>query len=98
MQTLWFLVSPPVLVGLLIWHFAVLSAVQLTVRLIGAFAPWPTLRAAVVLTVAVLVVAALYLFLCDRITDPEVLTRMRDRGAGYGQTYVFQQRLVLFPL
>ena len=98
METFGLLISPPVLAGILIWNFAVLSAVQLTVRLIGAYAFWPTVRAALLLTLSVLAVAVLHLFLAQQITDDGVLSAMRQRGAAYAQTYVFQQRLLMFPL
>jgi hypothetical protein len=44
------LLSPLALAIALIWNVAVLASVQLTVRLIMAFAVWPTLVAAAVLT------------------------------------------------
>ena len=96
--TLAFVVSPPVLLGLLVWNFGVLSAVQLTVRLIGAYSPRSTVISAMLLTLAVLPIAALFLFLTTLIMDDALLPGLRARGVLYLQAYVFQQRLLLFPL
>ena len=59
-MTLATLLQPPWLVGLLAWSFLVLSAAQLTIRLIMAFSVRLTFLAAVVLSGAALVVAAIY--------------------------------------
>jgi hypothetical protein len=58
--TLATLLQPTWLVGLLAWSFLVLSAAQLTIRLIMAFSVRLTLLAAVALSVAALVVAAIF--------------------------------------
>jgi hypothetical protein len=58
--TLGTLVQPGWLAFLLVWNFAVLSAAQLTIRLIMAYSVWTTLVGAVALTLAALVVAALF--------------------------------------
>jgi hypothetical protein len=58
--TLATLLQPGWLVVLVAWNFAVLSAAQLTIRLIMAFAIRPTIIGAVLLTVFALVVAAVY--------------------------------------
>ena len=52
--------QPGWLAFLLVWNFAVLSAAQLTIRLIMAYSVRTTLVGAVALTLAALVVAALY--------------------------------------
>jgi hypothetical protein len=52
--------QPGWLVVLIAWNFAVLSAAQLTIRLIMAFSVRLTLVAAAVLTLAALVIAAIY--------------------------------------
>jgi hypothetical protein len=60
--TLATLLQPAWLVGLLLWSFMVLSAAQLTIRLIMAFSVRLTFVAAIVLTVAALPIAAMYDF------------------------------------
>ena len=60
MSTLQFWLQPPALLALYVWSFAVLSAAQLTIRLIMAFSVRLTLAAAAVLTVAALAIAAVY--------------------------------------
>src|SRR5438132_4463714 len=57
--------QPWALVALYVWSFGVLSAAQLTIRLIMAFSVRLTFVAAFVLTVAALVVAGLYDLLFD---------------------------------
>ncbi|HEY3063355.1 MAG TPA: hypothetical protein VGL99_30655 [Chloroflexota bacterium] len=52
--------QPAWLVVLVVWHFAVLAAAQLTIRLIMAFSVRATLLAALVLTVASLAGAFAY--------------------------------------
>jgi hypothetical protein len=54
------LVQPVWLAALLAWNFTVLSAAQLTIRLIMAFSVRTTTVAAVVLTVIALLVSAVY--------------------------------------
>ena len=61
-MTLATLLQPAWLVGLLLWSFMVLSAAQLTIRLIMAFSVRLTFVAAIVLTVAALPIAAMYDF------------------------------------
>jgi hypothetical protein len=58
--TLATLLQPAWLVGLLLWSFMVLSAAQLTIRLIMAFSVRLTFVAAVLLSVAALPIAAIY--------------------------------------
>ena len=58
-MTLAILLQPGWLAVLLAWNFAVLSAAQLTIRLIMAFSVRLTLLAAVVLTAAALLIAAI---------------------------------------
>jgi hypothetical protein len=60
--TLATLLQPAWLVGLLLWSFMVLAAAQLTIRLIMAFSVRLTLVAAVALSLAALLVAAIYDF------------------------------------
>ena len=60
------LLQPGWLAALLIWNFMVLSAAQLTIRLIMAFSVRTTLVGAVVLTFAALAVAMIY----DALVDP----------------------------
>jgi hypothetical protein len=57
--------QPWALVALYVWSFGVLSAAQLTIRLIMAFSVRLTFVAAFVLTVAALVVAGVYDVLFD---------------------------------
>ena len=59
-MTLTGLLQPGALVALLVWNFAVLSAGQLTIRLIMAYSVRLTLVAGVVLSVAALPIAAVY--------------------------------------
>ena len=54
------LTQPLALAALYVWSFVVLSAAQLTIRLIMAFSVRLTLLAAVALTVAALAVAVIY--------------------------------------
>lgn len=54
------MVQPWALAALYVWTFGVLSAAQLTIRLIMAFSVRLTLVAALVLSVAAVAVAALY--------------------------------------
>jgi hypothetical protein len=58
--TLATLLQPIWLVGLLVWSFMVLSAAQLTIRLIMAFSVRLTFIAAVVLALLALPIAAVY--------------------------------------
>ena len=59
-MTLATLLQPGWLVALLVWSFMVLSAAQLTIRLIMAFSVRLTLLAAVVLALLGLPIAAIY--------------------------------------
>jgi hypothetical protein len=97
-ETLSFVLSPPALFGMLVWNFAVLSAIQLTVRLIGAYSALSTARSAIVLTVATLAITVLFLVFTDFTLDPAALERVRARGLIAFQAYVFQHRLLWFPL
>ncbi len=54
------LVQPGALVALVVWNFAVLSAAQLTIRLIMAYSARLTFVAAVALTVADLPIATVF--------------------------------------
>ena len=67
MTTLATFLQPVWLAVLLAWSFAVLSAAQLTIRLIMAFSVLLTLRAAVVLALAALPVALVY----DAVVGPQ---------------------------
>jgi hypothetical protein len=67
------LLQPGWLLVLIAWNFAVLSAAQLTIRLIMAFSVRLTLVAAVALTVAALVIAAFY----DVVVGPQPSLAMR---------------------
>ncbi len=97
-DTLLFLISPPVLLALVVWNFAVLSAVQLTVRLIGAYSPLATAISAILLTAASLPITALYLLLVEFTLSPGAMAGARARGLAAFQALVFQQRLLWFPL
>jgi hypothetical protein len=59
------LLEPWALVALYVWSFGVLSAAQLTIRLIMAFSVRLTLVAAAVLTLAAIAIAAVYDLLFD---------------------------------
>lgn len=65
-MTLAAFLTPLGLAALFVWCFMVLSAVQLTVRLIMAFSVRATLRGAIVLAILSLPVAAIY----DALTGP----------------------------
>jgi uncharacterized membrane protein YjdF len=65
--TLGALVQPGALLALVVWNFAVLSAAQLTIRLIMAYSARLTLVAAVALTVADLPIAAVF----DAVVRPQ---------------------------
>lgn len=65
-MTLAAFLRPEGVAALLVWCFVVLSAVQLTVRLIMAFSVVATLRAAAVMALLSLPVAAVY----DALTGP----------------------------
>jgi hypothetical protein len=71
--TLATLLQPGWLVVLLGWNFAVLSAAQLTIRLIMAFSVRLTLLAAVALTAASLLVALVY----DLVVGPQTALAVR---------------------
>lgn len=66
-MTLAALLQPGALGALLVWNFAVLSAAQLTIRLIMAYSVRLTLGAAVVMTLADLPIAAAY----DLVAGPQ---------------------------
>ncbi|MBV9579564.1 MAG: hypothetical protein JO057_13330 [Chloroflexi bacterium] len=59
-MTLGALLQPWALAGLLVWSFGVLSAAQLTIRLIMGYSVRLTLVAAVVLSLVALGIAAVY--------------------------------------
>ena len=59
-MTLGALLQPWALVALVVWDFAVLSAAQLTIRLIMAYSARLTLIAALALAAAALPIAAVY--------------------------------------
>ncbi len=54
------LLQPAWLLALLVWNFLVLSAAQVTIRLIMAFSVKTTLIGAIVLTIAALAIAVIY--------------------------------------
>jgi hypothetical protein len=66
-MTLAVLLQPWALVALVVWEFAVLSAAQLTIRLIMAYSVRVTLVAATALSVAALPIAAVY----DLVVGPQ---------------------------
>lgn len=72
-MTLATLLQPGWFAVLIAWNFAVLSAAQLTIRLIMAFSVRLTLMAAVVVSVAALPIAASY----DLIVGPQASLAMR---------------------
>ena len=59
-MTLQVLLQPGALAAIWVWNFAVLSAAQLTIRLIRAYSLRTTLVGAVVLSLAALPTAAIY--------------------------------------
>jgi hypothetical protein len=71
--TLAILLQPGWLAVLIAWNFAVLSAAQLTIRLIMAFSVRLTLTAAVAASVAALLIAAIY----DVCVGPQASLAMR---------------------
>jgi len=75
--TLATLLQPAWLVGLVLWSFMVLSAAQLTIRLIMAFSVRLTFVAAVVLSVAALPIAAVY----DFVVGPQAALSARLTAA-----------------
>jgi hypothetical protein len=75
--TLATLLQPSWLVGLLLWSFMVLSAAQLTIRLIMAFSVRLTFAAAVVLSLAALPIAAIY----DVVVGPQASLSTRLTAA-----------------
>ena len=66
---------------LIAWNFAVLSAAQLTIRLIMAFSVRLTLVAALVVSVAALPIAAIY----DVVVGPQCLVVLRGQPEGAAQ-------------
>lgn len=66
-MTLAAFLTPLGILVLLTWSFAVLSAAQLTIRLIMAFSLRQTLRGAIALTAAALLAAAAF----DAVTGPD---------------------------
>jgi hypothetical protein len=75
--TLATLLQPAWLVGLLLWSFMVLSAAQLTIRLIMAFSVRLTFVAAIVLSIAALPIAAIY----DLVVGPQASLSARLTAA-----------------
>jgi len=74
----------PVAIGLaLIWNFAVLASVQLTVRLIMAFSPTRTLLAAVVLTTVTVPLSLAYYALFGRSLTLMPLAMLLTAVAGF---------------
>jgi hypothetical protein len=71
--TLATLLQPAWLVGLLVWSFMVLSAAQLTIRLIMAFSVRLTVFAAIVLSVLALPIAGIY----DLLVGPQAALSAR---------------------
>jgi hypothetical protein len=69
-MTLSAFLRPEGFVGLLSWNFLVLSAAQLTIRLIMAYSLRNTLRGALVLTLLSFPIAAVY-DLLTLLTDPQ---------------------------
>jgi hypothetical protein len=67
-----------------VWTYASLAAVQLTVRLILRFDLLETARAAVWLSVAVIVVGALLLWLTGQAIDPAMVEYLRGVGEARG--------------
>src|ERR687886_534005 len=66
-MTLSVFLTPEGFAGLLLWNFLVLSAVQVTIRLIMAYSLRSTLRGALILTALSFPVAAVY----DLLTGPQ---------------------------
>lgn len=73
-MTLGAFLTPVGLLALLLWCFAVLAAIQLTVRLIMAFSILATLRGALMMAALSLPVAAAYDAICG--PDPSFATRL----------------------
>lgn len=97
METLAFYTSPLGLGITLLWNFAVLSSVQVTVRLVRLYSPRSMLLAALILTLATPPIAAGYLALAGLTYDPQVAARLLARDATAWQAYVVQNRLIWLP-
>ena len=99
-----FYLSPLGLAIIYIWTFASLTAVQLTVRLILRFEMRETALAAVLLSLATLVIGLVYLQLSAPSIDAGTVERLRQQGqaTGLGEhgiyLYVVQQRLRWLPV
>ena len=77
------LISPLGLGLALLWSFAVLASIQLTVRLIMAFSVQRTAIGAVVLTIVTVPLSVLYLWLFGQSLTPLPLAMLVTGGFGY---------------
>src|SRR5690349_7938842 len=77
------LISPLAIAIALVWNVAVLASVQLTVRLIMAFAVWPTLIAAAALTVFTVPLSVAYDLVFGKNLAALPLAMVVTAAAGY---------------
>ena len=77
------LLSPTALALALIWNFAVLASVQLTVRLIMAFSPTKTLLASLVLTVVTVPLSVAYYLIFGQSLSTMPLAMLLTAVAGF---------------
>ncbi|MBI4492272.1 MAG: hypothetical protein HY690_05715 [Chloroflexi bacterium] len=98
METLAFYLSPLGLALTFVWNFAVLSSVQVTVRLLRLYSVRAMLLGAALLTVGTLPVTALYLALASLTYDEAVAQRLLAVQPAAWQAYIVQNRLRWLPV
>lgn len=81
-----------------VWNFAVLSSIQVTVRLLRLYSFRAMLVGALVLTVGGLLVALGYLAMSDLTYDSALARSMLETRPLAWQAYVFQNRLQWLPV
>jgi hypothetical protein len=85
------------MVASFIWNFAVLSSIQVTVRLLRLYSVRAMLVGALVLTAGGLPITLGYLALSDVTYDSELAQRLLESRPPAWQAYVFQNRLQWLP-
>lgn len=98
MEALTFYLSPLGLALTYLWNFAVVSSIQVTVRLLRLYSARKMLLAAAVLTAGTLPVTAVYLALTNLTYDSAVGERLMASQAAAWQAYVVQNRLIWLPV
>ena len=98
METLAFYLSPAGLAISFVWNFAVISSIQVTVRLLRLYSLRLVILAAALLTAGLLPITAIYLALSNLTYDPLLAERLLASSPASWQAYVVQNRLTWLPL